>query len=103
MMAKLGVPTRQYKVWAGWVVERAARLKLNGHLRGRSPLSSLIELETLRLGVEGKAAAWRTLRELGERDGRFDVQRLDLLLDRAHEQIETLEDLRVQTATEVFS
>ncbi len=102
MMAKLGVPTRHYKIWGAWVAERLARLKLNGHLRGRSPLSSLIELETLRLGVEGKAAGWRTLRDLGERDGRFDVQRLDLLLDRAHEQIETLEDLRVQTAGGVF-
>jgi hypothetical protein len=41
--------------------EKAARLKLNGHLLARSPLSSLEELEMLRLGVEGKAAGWRTL------------------------------------------
>jgi hypothetical protein len=41
--------------------EKAARLKLNGHLLARSSLSSLEEVEMLRLGVEGKAAGWRTL------------------------------------------
>jgi hypothetical protein len=34
------------------------------HLTSRSPLSNLEELELLRLGVEGKAAGWRTLRVL---------------------------------------
>jgi hypothetical protein len=36
-------------------------LKLNGSLWSRSPLSGVAELEILRLDVEGKAAAWRTL------------------------------------------
>lgn len=102
IMTKLGVPVRHYKVWSAWAAEKVTRLKFNGELLGRSPLSTLIELETLRLGVEGKAACWRTLRSLAERDGRFDAQRLDLLLERAHDQIETLEDLRVQTSNEVF-
>ncbi|HEX2319869.1 MAG TPA: hypothetical protein VHJ18_12875 [Streptosporangiaceae bacterium] len=54
MMAALGIPVRGYKVCAAWLGEKAARLKPNGHLRTRSPLSSLEELEMLRLGVEGK-------------------------------------------------
>jgi hypothetical protein len=33
------------------------RLKLNGSLWSRSPLSGVAELEILRLDVEGKAAA----------------------------------------------
>jgi hypothetical protein len=57
LMAVLGLPVRHYKLSAAWTAEKAARLKLNGRLLGRSPLSSLEELEMLRLGVEGKAAA----------------------------------------------
>jgi hypothetical protein len=61
-MAALGLPVRHYKLSAAWAAEKAARLKLNGRLLSRSPVSSLEELEMLRLGVEGKAAGWRTLR-----------------------------------------
>lgn len=56
IMAALGIPVRSYKVYAGWIGEKAGRLKLNGRLRSRSPLSNLEELEMLRLGVEGKGA-----------------------------------------------
>ena len=38
---------------AGWVAEKAGRLKLNGSLLTYSPLSRLVELEGLSLGVEG--------------------------------------------------
>jgi hypothetical protein len=55
LMAVLGVPVRHYKLSAAWAAEKAARLKLNGRPLGRSPLSSLEELEMLRLGMEGKA------------------------------------------------
>jgi hypothetical protein len=41
IMAALGIPVRAYKVYAAWIGEKAARLKLNGHLLTRSPLSSL--------------------------------------------------------------
>src|SRR6201996_941633 len=60
IMALLGVPVRHYKNTAAWLGGRGGRLKFNGRLRTRSPLSSLEELEILRLGVEGKAAGWRT-------------------------------------------
>jgi hypothetical protein len=56
IMAALGITVRGYKVCVAWIGEKAARLKLNGRLLARSPLSSLEELEMLRLGVEGKAA-----------------------------------------------
>ena len=59
IMAALGIKVRRYKVGAAWIGEKA-RLKFNGRLFARSPLSNLEELEMLRLGVEGKAAGWRT-------------------------------------------
>ncbi len=67
MMAVMGVKIRGYKVFAAWAGEKAGRFKLNGHLLSRSPLSDLVETEMLRLGVEGKAAGWRTLRVVARR------------------------------------
>jgi hypothetical protein len=103
LMAALDVPVRSYKVWAAWAGEKAGRLKPNGHLMSRSPLSSLEELEMLRLGVEGKAAGWRTLRVLAERDSRLDPGRLDDLISRARRQADQLEDLRVSAADQVIA
>jgi hypothetical protein len=78
--------------------EKAARLKLNGSLWSRSPLSGVAELEILRLDVEGKAAAWRTLRARAERDTRLDKEQLNELLSRAARQSEALEELRATAA-----
>ena len=103
IMGTLGVPVRSYKVWAAWAGEKAGRLKPNGHLTTRSPLSNLEELEILRLGVEGKAAGWRTLRALADTDGRLDAGRLDELISRARRQAEFLEESRVRAAREVIA
>jgi hypothetical protein len=102
IMDVLGIPVRAYKVYAAWIGEKAARLKLNGYLLTRSPLSNLEELEMLRLGVEGKAAGWRTLRVLAETDNRLDTRRLDELIARARRQADLLEELRVHAAGQVI-
>jgi hypothetical protein len=101
-MTTLGVPVRAYKVCAGWIGEKAGRLKLNGRLLSRSPLSSLEELEIMALGVAGKAAGWRTLRRLADTDPRLDRGRLDELAARAGSQLELLEDLRARAARLAF-
>jgi hypothetical protein len=56
----------------------------------------------LRLGVEGKAAGWRTLRLLAETDKRLDPPRLDELISRAGRQADLLEELRVRAAGQVI-
>ncbi|MFJ4584108.1 hypothetical protein [Streptomyces echinatus] len=96
LMRKVGVPTRRYKVCAGWTGEKLARLKGNGRLVRRSPLSTLLELEALRLGVEGKAAGWQSLRRLCATDERLDPVLLDRLLERARRQQATLEEWRTR-------
>ena len=103
MMASLGVAVRGYKVGAGWIGEKAGRLKLNGRLLARSPVSDLEELELLRLGVEGKAAGWRTLRVQADTDKRLDARRLDELISRANSQAAQIEELRVRAASRVIS
>ncbi|MGQ0842122.1 hypothetical protein [Actinokineospora sp.] len=102
-MSALEVPVRRYKGVLAWVGEKAARLKPNRYLLRRSPLSSVLELETMRLGVEGKAAGWRTLRRIAEAHPALDTRRLDTLIDRARTQIDTLESLRMAAAEQTFT
>jgi hypothetical protein len=102
IMGTLGLPVRSYKVWAAWAGEKAGRLKPNGRLTTRSPLSNLEELELLRLGVEGKAAGWRTLRTLADRDSRLEAGQLDELISRARRQAGFLEESRIRAAEQVI-
>ena len=103
IMAALNVPQDHIKVAGGWLGEKLGRLKLNGRLFTRSPLSYVIELETMRLGVDGKAACWQTLLSLSEHDDRLDRAQLDELRRRAEAQKDTLEQLRRRAVTAVFT
>jgi hypothetical protein len=103
LMDALGVPALRYKVYGGWAAERLGRLKPNGVLYRRSGLSTFIELETLRLGVEGKTLIWRTLLVVAAGEPRLDESQLQDLLDRARGQIDTLEKLRLTAAAAIFS
>ncbi|MDC0771475.1 hypothetical protein [Streptomyces sp. HD] len=102
IMRSLDVPKRRYKVAAAGAAEQLGRLKSNGRLYRRSPLTLVIELEFLRLGVKGKELGWRTLRALAEADGRIDEQELDGLIARAEQQVNTLEELRVRAVRDVL-
>jgi len=103
IMTSLGIKIRGYKMFAAWAGEKAGRLKFNGRLLSRSPLSDLEETEMLRLGVEGKAAGWRTLRAVAEHDSKLDTGQLDELLARAARQSDELESLRVRIAAQVLA
>ncbi len=98
IMSAIGVSVRRYKVLGGWVLEKVGRLKANGHLLRRSPLSDLVEMEALVLGVQGKAAGFRALRSIAAGDPRLDATDLDRLVDRAERQTGVLERLRLQAA-----
>jgi predicted DNA-binding ribbon-helix-helix protein len=102
MMSRLRVRIQTYKVGAGWVAEKAGRLKLNGSWLSRSPLAPVIETDGLAMGIEGKAALWRTLRSLAAADQRIDVAELDQLLSRAAQHAEVVERLRRQAAATAF-
>ncbi|MCP2331631.1 hypothetical protein [Actinoalloteichus caeruleus] len=105
-MRLLDVEVAHYKTWALWAAEKAGRLKLNGQLRGRSPLSTVVELEGLLLVVTSLASAWRTLRAVAEDAGPAGAgpgtERLDALLRRSLDQAARLERLREAAVTRVF-
>jgi transaldolase len=98
IMTDLDVSVDRTRAALGWVAEKAGRLKTNGHLFSRSPLSDVLETEAMLLGVLAKAAGWRTLRALAGTDRRLDAAQLDALLERAERQSTVLEELRVAAA-----
>ncbi len=84
------------------VGERVARLKPNGTLVRRSPLTNVVEMEALRGGVTAKLAGWDTLIEASRTDDRLPQGRFEGLRARAIEQQERLLTLHRQVAAEVF-
>jgi hypothetical protein len=101
LMDKLGVRRNRGKVSAAWIAEKVGRLKLNGQLTGHSPLSPLVELESLHLGINGKLDLWKALgHSLGPRVEGIDF---DPLIRRAERQAEELERHRLEVATTALS
>jgi hypothetical protein len=89
------------KVAGGWIIEKLGRLKLNGQLIGYSPLSRLVELESLSLGVEAKRMMWVALLET--QPERFGDGRLRELIARAERQHAGVEEHRRRAARETFA
>jgi hypothetical protein len=103
VMGRLGVARDPFKLWAGWLAEKWGRLKLNGRLTGYSPLSRVLELELLALGVEGKRAMWRALAGVAAGDARLAGVDLDALVRRAERQRRLLDRERLRAAGIAFS
>ena len=91
IMAQLGYGQDRPKQVAAWLGEKLGRLKLNGSWLEYSPLSRVVELEVLSLGVEGKLAAWRALEQVAVTDSRLADADLSTLIQRAKRQREQLE------------
>jgi hypothetical protein len=103
IMDKVGASQDRLKLAAAWTAEKAGRLKLNGQLTGYSPLSRLIELEGLKLGITGKKSLWESLKRIEDMDSRLATTDLDLLIKRADEQLEALEPHRLEAAATAFA
>ena len=73
------------------VSERFGRLKLNGHLRRYSPLSRVVELESLALIAAHRAVLWRVLERHARQRTELDVvdhQSRAELAERQRQQLE---------------
>ncbi|WP_158701941.1 hypothetical protein [Kitasatospora sp. MMS16-BH015] len=103
IMERLGVPVHRYRTWLGLAAERAGRLKPNGTLVRRAPLSDLVELETLRTGVEGKAALWRALLAIAGQEPQLHEAELERLAERARDQARLLSDWHHTVSTQVLA
>src|SRR5215211_3587931 len=96
LMAELGIRHDRLKAFGAWAVEKLARLKLNGQLTGYSPLSRLLELESLYLAITGKQELWRVLhRTVGNDAPGFEFVELGR---RAERQAAEVEEHRLEVA-----
>ncbi|MBA2239783.1 MAG: hypothetical protein H0W09_00835 [Solirubrobacterales bacterium] len=101
-MDRLGVDRDRLKSALAWAGEKAGRLKLNGELLKYSPLSRLVEIEGLVLGVEGKLSLWRALDHAIGDDSRLAGFDIAALIERASSQRIRLEELRLTAASEAL-
>jgi hypothetical protein len=101
LMEELGITPDKAKVAVAWAGEKAARLKLNGEVLGRSPLTPLIELEGLSIGIEGKRLLWLALAEV--EDLPLSKERLAELVVRADRQREGVEYHRRMVARQALN
>jgi hypothetical protein len=96
LMDRLEIGRDPVKPVLAWVAERLGRLKLNGQLRGYSPLSRVLELEVLSSGIGGKMQLWNALEQrYGENLDGFDFH---ALAARADDQGRQIEDLHLAAA-----
>jgi hypothetical protein len=103
IMRTLDVKVDPLKLIVGWGAEKVARLKLNGRLFGYSPLSRLIELETLGAGLYAKLALWRSLEQLeSDRIAGAGITLSDLVA-RVERQLDELELHRARAVIEAIS
>lgn len=103
LMHSLGVARSAVKIAGAWTAEKVGRLKPNGQMRGYSPLSRLIELEGLALGVEGKRSLWLAFAAVRNHDERLPDIDFAALAERARSQRERLEPHRLAAAVEALT
>lgn len=99
-MGQLKIRRDHVKPAGAWVAEKLGRLKLNGRLRGYSPLSRLVELELLYVGIAGKRRMWNALEHtLGD-----DLRGVDFkqLAERAAQQQARVRELHLASAAEAI-
>ena len=95
IMAEVGIGRSKLKPALGWVGEKLGRLKPNGQLRGYSPLSRVVDLEMLLLGISGKLRLWVLLTDLLDGESSADLPEL---IRRAEKQRATIEGLQARAA-----
>jgi hypothetical protein len=100
LIDQLGIRRSVVKPATAWAAEKLGRLKLNGQLTGYSPLSRLVEIELLAIGITGKMQMWRALeRTLGSSQSGFDFGEL---AERAIRQRDQAEDLHAIAARQAL-
>lgn len=96
VMAAFEVKRNPVKPIGAWLGEKLGRLKPNGSLWGYSPLSRMLELELLVIGITGKMRMWRVLEQAyGETVPGVDFDQLAL---RAASQRQRVEELHLLAA-----
>lgn len=103
LMERMGVTRNPVKQATGWLAEKASRVKFSGLSSGDRDHGVFMALESLALGVQGKAGMWRALREVRADHESLAGVDLDALVERADEQYVRLERERLAAGTRALS
>jgi hypothetical protein len=103
IMDRFGVSKAILKTAGAEIGEKLGRLKPNDQLTGYSPLSRVLELETLRAGVQGKLALWDSLAQVAPHDDRLAAEEIARLIERAERQLEGLREHHQMASREAFT
>ena len=102
VMKRLGIARNRVKPAGAWVAEKLGRLKLNGRVCSYSPLSRLVELELLYLGITGKMQMWKTLERTFHGEKLGEELSLEQLAEAAACQRSRIEVLHRRAAESAF-
>jgi hypothetical protein len=95
LMERMNTSKNPLKQAAGWVAEKASRVKFSGASSGAPDYGTFMALETLTLGVLGKAKMWKVLKNVQSQYPPLASTNLDELIERADTQHGALERERL--------
>lgn len=98
----VGVQPQRSKVTMSRFGEALGRLKSNGRVWSRSPLTPLVEIEAIQAGVAAKLSLWQSLEAHADTLG-LAVDDLADLQDRARSQARLLQQCHARLAPGAFS
>jgi hypothetical protein len=101
IIEKIGPGPSAVKQVGGWLLEKAARLKL-GHT-GSTSFELFESLELLALGIFGKLSLWKALQAASSSDARLREYDFESLIRRAQQQYDDVESKRLNLAQTVLS
>ena len=103
LMERLESSKNPIKQATAWIAEKASRAKFSGMTSGEPELGTFMALETLALGVRGKACMWKTLKQVAGQHPAIASMNLDELIDRARTQEDALERERLAAGTRALA
>ena len=101
LLEDLGFKQLPHRQAASWVGEKVARLKNNGRLVKRSPMTLVLEAELMRSAVIGKKGGWETLRDNAQLLG-LDKQVFTDLVENVDRQVAVLDQVHAYARRRAF-
>jgi len=98
VMNRAQVRRHRHRTATAWLIEKLTRLKLRSDDEGDGAFHFLEGLELVEVGIEGKRELWRALAATSEQMPVLKGINFGELLQRAEEQHERVEALRIETA-----
>lgn len=103
LMRQLDSSKNPVKQATAWITEKASRAKFSGMTSWESELGTFMALETLALGVRGKACMWTALKQVADQHPPIAAMNLDALIERAHAQEDALERERLAAGAQALA